>query len=68
MEIDHAAGDVHLVPNWPIQRLRSERPELRRRELVLYNAHSQRPTVIQCTSGATTWANEIPERPWAARV
>ena len=39
-------------PNWPIQRLRSERPELRRRELVLFAAQSQRPTVIQCTPGA----------------
>jgi protein ImuB len=39
-------------PKWPIQRLRNERPELRRTELVLFAAQAQRPFVTQCTSRA----------------
>ncbi len=39
-------------PKWPIQRLRSERPELRRSEPVLFAGQAQRPFVIQCTARA----------------
>ncbi len=39
-------------PKWPIQRLRHERPELRRSELVLFAAQTPRPFVTQCTSRA----------------
>jgi protein ImuB len=39
-------------PKWPIQRLRNERPELRRSELVLFAAQAQRPLVTLCTSRA----------------
>ena len=39
-------------PKWPIQRLRSERPELRRSELVLFAGQAQRPFVTQCTARA----------------
>jgi protein ImuB len=39
-------------PNWPIQRLRSERPELRRSELVLFAEHHQRLLVTVFTPRA----------------
>ena len=39
-------------PRWPIQRLRSERPELRRSELVLFAGQAQRPIVTECTPKA----------------
>jgi protein ImuB len=39
-------------PKWPIQRLRQERPELKRYELVLFAARAQRPFVTLCTSKA----------------
>jgi protein ImuB len=39
-------------PKWPIQRLRSERPELRRSDLVLFAGRAQRRFVTQCSSGA----------------
>ncbi len=39
-------------PKWPIQRLRSERPELRRSELVLFANQNQRLLVTACGSKA----------------
>ena len=39
-------------PKWPIQRLRSERPELDRSELVLFAGEVQRPIVTECTPKA----------------
>ena len=39
-------------PRWPIQRLRSERPELRRSELVLFAGGAQRPIITECTPKA----------------
>src|SRR5262249_25064475 len=39
-------------PRWPIQRLRRERPELRRPELVLFAGVAQRPIVTECTPKA----------------
>jgi len=39
-------------PKWPIQRLRSERPELRRVELVLFSGQSHRPFITVCTARA----------------
>ena len=35
-------------PSWPLQRLRNERPELRRSELVLFAGHNQRLLVTVC--------------------
>jgi protein ImuB len=39
-------------PKWPIQRLRSERPELDRSEIVLFAGHKQRPVITVCSSKA----------------
>jgi protein ImuB len=39
-------------PKWPIQRLRRERPELRRPELVLFSRDGQRPIVTESTPKA----------------
>jgi protein ImuB len=39
-------------PKWPIQRLRVERPELKRSELVLFAAQNQRPVVTECSPKA----------------
>jgi protein ImuB len=36
-------------PKWPIQRLRSEKPELKRRELVLFASQNQRPMITACS-------------------
>jgi protein ImuB len=36
-------------PKWPIQRLRSAKPELKRRELVLFAGQNQRPVVTECS-------------------
>jgi len=36
-------------PKWPIQRLRSAKPELKRRELVLFAGQNQRPIVTECS-------------------
>jgi protein ImuB len=40
-------------PNWPIQRLRNERPELKSSELVLFSRHNQRPALTACSPKAT---------------
>lgn len=39
-------------PRWPIQRLRIERPELKRHELVLFAGQSQRPLIVACSARA----------------
>ena len=39
-------------PKWPIQRLRSARPELRRSELVLFAGQNQRPSITVCSPKA----------------
>jgi protein ImuB len=39
-------------PKWPIQRLRSEQPALRRAELVFFSGQTQRPAVTVCTDRA----------------
>jgi protein ImuB len=39
-------------PMWPIQRLRNERPELKRSELVLFSRQGQRPIVTESTPKA----------------
>ncbi len=39
-------------PNWPIQRLQTARPELRRRELVLFTGQNQRPSIAVCSPKA----------------
>jgi protein ImuB len=39
-------------PKWPIQRLRNERPELRRSELVLFAGQNQRLLVTACSPRA----------------
>jgi protein ImuB len=39
-------------PKWPIQRLRSARPELSRSEIVLFAGHNQRPSISVCSSRA----------------
>ena len=39
-------------PKWPIQRLRSARPELSRSELVLFAGQNQRPSITVCSSKA----------------
>jgi protein ImuB len=39
-------------PRWPIQRLRAERRELRRSDLVLFAGRAQRPIVTDCTEKA----------------
>jgi protein ImuB len=39
-------------PRWPIQRLRSARPELRRSEIVLFAGQNQRPLIAVCSSNA----------------
>jgi protein ImuB len=36
-------------PKWPIQRLRTARPELKRRELVLFASQNQRPLITVCS-------------------
>ncbi len=39
-------------PKWPIQRLRSARPELSRSELVLFAGQNQRPSITVCSPKA----------------
>jgi protein ImuB len=39
-------------PRWPIQRLRTARPELKRSEPVLFAGQNQRPAIIACTAKA----------------
>ena len=39
-------------PKWPIQRLRSARPELKRSELVLFAGQNQRPSITVCSPKA----------------
>jgi len=39
-------------PKWPIQRLQSERPELRRSDLVLFAGRNQRPSITVCSPRA----------------
>ena len=39
-------------PRWPIQRLRTARPELKRCELGLFASRKERPTITECSTNA----------------